>query len=60
MSVTTEDILNGNYDYWEDEYSDYPVEDWVAEVNNGDTRVGYWEWVFTLITEDDNDCFGGS
>ena len=23
----------------------YPKEDWVAEVQNADTHLGYWEWV---------------
>jgi hypothetical protein len=31
-------------DYWQDEDPDYPIADWKAEVANGDTRTGYWEW----------------
>jgi hypothetical protein len=27
------------------EHADFPVEDWVMEVTNNDTRLGYWEWV---------------
>lgn len=23
----------------------YPVEDWVMDATNNDTRLGYWEWV---------------
>ena len=23
----------------------FPTEDWTDEVTNGDTRLGYWEWV---------------
>lgn len=30
--------------YW-DEHPDFPVSDWQYEVANGDTKVGYWEWV---------------
>ena len=30
--------------HW-DEDEDYPVEDWQYEVANGDTRLGYWDWV---------------
>lgn len=26
-------------------HADYPVEDWQYEVANGDTRLGYWDWV---------------
>ena len=29
---------------WED-HPDYPVIAWQHEVENGDTRAGYWEWV---------------
>ena len=25
--------------------SDYPIEDWQYEVQNGDTRLGYQEWL---------------
>ena len=31
-------------DYWNDEDADYPVDQWVEEVSQGDTRSGYWEW----------------
>lgn len=27
------------------EHKDYPKEDWLTEVENYDTTVGYWEWV---------------
>lgn len=27
------------------EHPDYPVRDWKREVDNNDTRLGYWEWV---------------
>jgi len=27
------------------EHPDYPVSDWQYEVANGDTRLGYWDWV---------------
>ena len=30
--------------HW-DENEDYPVEDWQAEVNNNETRLGYHAWV---------------
>lgn len=26
-------------------HPEHPVEDWMYEVANGDTREGYWEWV---------------
>jgi len=31
-------------DHWA-ESPDYPLADWQAEVANGDTRLGYWDWV---------------
>lgn len=27
------------------ESSDFPLSDWRYEVKNGDTRLGYWEWL---------------
>ncbi len=27
------------------QHPDYPREDWQYDVSNGDTRLGYWEWV---------------
>ena len=30
--------------HWEDD-PEFPVEDWKYEVANGDTRLGYFEWV---------------
>ena len=36
--------LSDNYGYW-NEHPDYPVEDWKAHVQAGDTRRGYWTWV---------------
>lgn len=38
------------------EYDDYPVEDWVAEVINDDTRLGYWEWAADKIKWSENDA----
>lgn len=34
--------------YWS-ENPDYPVEDWKYEVQNNDTRQGYWDWVESQI-----------
>ncbi len=31
--------------YWQGEHNDYPINDWITEAQNGDTRQGYWEWV---------------
>jgi hypothetical protein len=36
--------------YW-GECPAYPVVDWLYEVNNGDTRRGYWEWVVANADE---------
>ena len=27
------------------EHPEFPVDDWLYEVDNGDTRLGYWVWV---------------
>jgi len=37
--------------YW-GQHPDHPVEDWQAEVANGDTRQGYWEWAYQREQED--------
>lgn len=34
-------------DYWQDEDEEFPTADWEREVHEGDTRLGYWEWVFS-------------
>src|SRR3546814_19025218 len=31
------------------EYPEYPANDWRLEVENHDTRIGYWEWVAAKI-----------
>lgn len=31
------------------EHPDHEVSDWEYEVANGDTRLGYWEWVWARI-----------
>ena len=36
-------------DPWAD-HPDHPVADWQAEVANGDTRLGYWDWVSARFT----------
>lgn len=41
-------------EYWESS-SRYPVEDWIYEVSNGDTRHSYAEWLFQKLSEDKND-----
>lgn len=34
--------------HWND-HPDYPVTDWQYEVANGDTRLGYHDWVMHKI-----------
>ena len=33
------------------EHPGYPVDDWKDEVQNGDTRLGYWPWVSHKIEQ---------
>lgn len=33
------------YEGWDPEDPDYPIEDWKYEVQSGDTRLGYEQWV---------------
>jgi hypothetical protein len=32
-----------HHDWGQD--ANYPREEWIAEVSNGDTQIGYWDWV---------------
>ncbi len=38
------------------QHPDYPVADWQAEIENNDTRLGYWEWVEHQRAGDFEDC----
>ena len=40
--------LEKKYGRWSS-HPDIPVEDWKSEVANGDTRLGYWEWVSNAL-----------
>jgi hypothetical protein len=31
-------------DYWGED-PDYTIKNWVADIQDGNTRMGYWEWV---------------
>lgn len=46
-----EEIINNLGGYWGVGHPDYPPEDWQYEVANGDTRKGYWKWVFAQIQD---------
>lgn len=37
-------LLKKAYGHW-DEITEFPVADWRAEVDNGDTQLGYLDWV---------------
>jgi len=38
--------------YW-GEHPDYPDNDWRREVQDENTRQGYWEWVFGNIEDEE-------
>lgn len=40
--------------HW-DENPDHPVGDWLYEINNGDTRRGYGDWVDARIEASEDD-----
>lgn len=40
--------------HW-DEHPDHPVQDWLYEINNGDTRRGYGDWVDARIEASEDD-----
>lgn len=41
-------------DHWSD-HPDHPASDWQYEVANGDTRLGYHEWIAAKIEERDEE-----
>lgn len=41
--------LGGNWA----ECEQYPVEDWRLQIENGDTRAGYWDWVVSSAESDE-------
>ncbi len=53
--MSSEEILRklkSQYAHW-DNHPEYPVEDWMYEVNNEDTRSSYWEWVVSQIENEE-------
>ena len=38
-------MVESHVGYWNED-SKFPVADWQYEVANGDTRLGYWDWVY--------------
>lgn len=42
------------FTYW-NEHADYPVEDWQHEVADGNTRLGYWDWVLVKFDQEEED-----
>lgn len=45
------ELLREEYGTWA-AHPDYPMADWYYEVANGDTRLGYWEWVVCRLERD--------
>ena len=37
--------------HWHGEYKKYPVKDWMDDVKNGNTRLGYWEAAYRKSEE---------
>jgi hypothetical protein len=44
MAGTNRKALIAEYGFW-GHHPDHPVADWQYEVQNDDTRLGYWGWV---------------
>jgi hypothetical protein len=42
-------------DAWS-EHSDHTREAWRDEVREGNTQIGYWEWVSNQIWEAEDEC----
>ena len=52
MTPEARDLSIRYGDYWAS-HPVHGVEDWKAEVSNGDTRQGYWDWVLEAIERDE-------
>lgn len=50
MAKTADEFREELGGHW-GKHPDHPVEDWQYEVANGDTRLGYWEWVAARETD---------
>jgi hypothetical protein len=46
--TTTPSLADQNGGHW-GEHPDYPARDWKHEVVDGNTRLGYWDWVEAQI-----------
>ena len=55
--MTEEEFIN-QLGHW-GEYPKYPVADWKAEVENNDTRLGYWAWVAAQLEFEEDYNAGG-
>ena len=47
QAMSVKDLIK-KYGEW-NEHPDYPRSDWTYEVHNGDTSLGYWEYVESMI-----------
>lgn len=55
MTITV-DQLKAEYGGTWGEHPEAPLCDWRLEVANNDTRLGYWEWVAALLSDDHDGC----
>ncbi len=51
MEKTQQKLSDTYGGHWK-QHPGYPVEDWKLEVENDDTRLGYWEWVEARLAEE--------
>jgi len=49
--VSTAEAFIDQYGFW-GTHPKYPRIDWVYEVANNDTSIGYWDWVANLYEQD--------
>ena len=52
MDEDIEKLSEENGGYW-GSHPRFPTSDWQYEAANGDTRLGYWEWVEKKLAHDD-------
>jgi hypothetical protein len=47
-TTTSASALSDEHGVW-GAHPTWPVQDWKTEVENDDTRLGYWDWVASQI-----------
>lgn len=59
-AIYSPDVICEQYGGEQGEHPKYPCQDWMLEVKNGDTRLGYWAWVSDLLNHQNDILFSNT